>query len=201
MTLANQKSRTALAIQKVDSPSTWICQHHVRLGPFPTSPSTWIHGIHFKERSVLTSPWTWTCGVHVKERSVLTNSPTWTREIHVREGSAPHKTEHPCEERTSDPLLGSLSTCVTLKSPALTVHIPGHPCEDRTSAWLPDSLSTRTTSKSPVPTAPVPVSFVPPVYSVTSPLCPLPPQTSATLITNTQATSQEKPVDTPIVPG
>src|SRR5882724_7461130 len=91
MTLANQKSRTALAIQKVDSPSTWICEHHVRLGPFPTSPLTWIHGIHFKERSVLTSPWTWTRGIHVKERSVLTNSPTWTHEIHVREGSAPTK--------------------------------------------------------------------------------------------------------------
>jgi len=39
----------------------------------------------------------------------------------------------------------------------------------------------------------VPVSFMPPVSSVTSPLCPLPPQTSATLLTNTQATSHEIP--------
>src|SRR5882724_9069834 len=135
MTLANQKSRTALAIQKVDSPSTWICQHHVRLGPFPTSPSTWIHRIHFKERSVLTSPWTWTCGIHIKERSVLTNSPTWTHKIHIREGSAPTKRNilARIEHRTP---FSALSTRVTLESPALTVHVPGHPCEDQTSAWL-----------------------------------------------------------------
>src|SRR5882724_3371708 len=109
-------------------------------------------------------------------------------------GVSPHKTEDPCEERTSDHLLDSLLTRVTIKSLAPTVHLPGRPRVDRTSAWLPDSLSPCATSKSPVPTAPVPVSFVPPVYSVTSPLCPLPPQTSATLLTNTQATSHEKPM-------
>src|SRR5882724_10829976 len=116
-------------------------------------------------------------------------------------GVSPHKMEDPCEERTSDHLLDSPLTHVTIKCLAPTVHLPGRPRVDRTSAWLPDSLSPCATSQSPVPTAPVPVSFVPPVYSVTSPLCPLPPQTSATLLTNTQATSHEKPVDTPIVPG
>src|SRR5882724_8810579 len=36
-------------------------------------------------------------------------------------GVSPHKMEHPCEGQTSDPLLGSLPTRVTLKSPALIV--------------------------------------------------------------------------------
>jgi len=150
-----------------------------------------------KERSVLTSPWTWTCRIHVKERSVLTNSPTWTRKIHVREGQPP-QTENPCEDRTSDPFQLSLDSCNTQISCTDCAH-------SRTSsqglniAWLPDSLSTRTTSKSPVPTVPVPVSLCPSIfYNISS--VSLPPQTSVTLLTNTQATSHEKPMDTPIVP-
>src|SRR5882724_10070858 len=56
-------------------------------------------------------------------------------------GVSPHKTEDPCEERTSDHLLDSLLTRVTIKSLAPTVHLPGRPRVDRTSAWLPNSLS------------------------------------------------------------